>query len=148
MGSRKMVENYPTLFVDTSAWIALNEKKDSHHKAARNFVERNKNGEFDFGSLHTSDMILQETYTFLLYNYNHNAAVDIVESILDSEVIIHPFRSVDFKDIWTRVKKEKNKLSFVDWSTVSYMEDYGIRYVFTFDGDFDKLGYNVMPKRA
>ncbi len=138
------MENYPSLFVDTSAWIALNEKKDSHHKAARIFVEKNKNGEFSFGSLHTSEMVLQETYTFLRYNYNYDAAIDIVDKILDSDVIIHPFSSMNFKEIWERVKEKNTKLSFVDWSTISYMDDHGIKYVFTFDGDFDELGYSIM----
>ncbi|MFW5928636.1 MAG: type II toxin-antitoxin system VapC family toxin [Thermoplasmatota archaeon] len=140
-----MSEDYPSIFVDTSAWIALNEKRDSHHNSARSFVEKNKKNEYNFGSLHTSEMVLQKTYTFLRYNYNYDAAVEIVDRILDSNVIIHPFRSIDFKDIWKRVKNKENKLSFVDWTSVQYMDNYGIKHIFSFDGDFNKLGYTMMP---
>lgn len=140
-----MGENYPSIFVDTSAWIALNEKKDAHHKDAKRFAESNRKEDLNFGPIHTSEMILQETYTFLRYNYNYDAAVDIVEKISDSKVIIHPFNSLEFEEIWKRIKNEKNQLSFVDWSTVRYMDDYDIQHVFTFDGDFEEMGYKVLP---
>ncbi|MFP4000477.1 MAG: type II toxin-antitoxin system VapC family toxin [Thermoplasmata archaeon] len=140
-----MGENYPSIFVDSSAWIALNEKKDTHHKDAKRFTESNRRGDLNFGPIHTSEMILQETYTFLRYNYNYAAAVDIVEKILNSNVIIHPFNSLEFEEIWKRIKNGKNQLSFVDWSTVGYMDDYNIKHVFTFDGDFEEIGYNALP---
>lgn len=140
-----MPGDYPSIFIDTSAWIALNEKKEKHYEEAKSFVDRNKKKEFSFGSIHTSEMILQETYTFLRYNYNYDAALDIVERVLKSNIIIHPFSSLNFEEVWNRLKREENKLSFVDWSTVVRMEDYDIKHVFSFDGDFKKLGYIVMP---
>lgn len=139
------LKKYPPLFIDTSAWIALNEKKDSHHKKARVFVKENKSGELNFGQIHTSEMILQETYTFLLYNYNYRAATEIVGGILESNVIIHPLGSLTFQEIWKSVSERKNGLSFVDWSTVWYMEKYGIDHIFTFDGDFPRVGYIKVP---
>ncbi|MFO7991984.1 MAG: PIN domain-containing protein [Thermoplasmata archaeon] len=141
-----MAGDYPSIFIDTSAWIALNEKKDKHHEEARSFVDRNKKNELSFGSIHTSEMVLQETYTFLRYNYNYDAAVDIVERVLNSNVIIHPFSSLNFKVVWNRLKREENKLSFVDWSTAVYMDEYDIGHIFSFDDDFKSLGYIVMPR--
>lgn len=140
-----MSENYPPLFIDTGAWIALNEKKDTYHEKARKFIEKNKKDELNFGPVHTSEMVLQETYTFLLYNYNYEAAVEIIDYILDSEVIIHPFSSLNFEEIWDGINDEKKDLSFVDWSTMVYMDRYHIEHIFTFDGDFGDVGYNVMP---
>lgn len=142
MGSTR----YPPLFIDTSAWVALNEKKDAHHEKARSFVEMNNKGELKFGPLHTSDLVLQETYTFLLYNYNYGAAMDIVGKILESNVIVHPFASLNFLEIWGNVHERKTKLSFVDWSIVTHMKKYGINHIFTFDGDFSRLGYEKVPK--
>ncbi len=76
-----MGENYHPLFIDTSAWIALNEKKDPHDERAKKFAEKNKRNVVLFGATHTSEMVPQETYSFLLYNYNHEAAVYIVDRI-------------------------------------------------------------------
>lgn len=140
-----MSDSYPSLFIDTGAWIALNEKEDMHHKEARSFVSRNKEGDLNFGPIHTSDMILQETYTFLLYNYNQEAAIDIVERILDSNVIIHPFNNLDFRDIWAMIADERSELSFVDWSTVGFMGEYDIKHLFTFDKDFEGFDLEVLP---
>ncbi|MDP6155166.1 MAG: PIN domain-containing protein [Candidatus Thermoplasmatota archaeon] len=137
---------YPPIFIDTSAWVALNEKKDIHHKKARSFIEKNKNGELNFGPIHTSELVLQETYTFLLYNYNYRAAMDIMGRILQSNVIIHPFNSLNFLNIWENIEERKTKLSFVDWSIVTYMKKYGINYIFTFDSDFSKIGYEKVPE--
>lgn len=140
-----MSDSYPSLFIDTGAWIALNEKEDTHHKEARSFVRRNKKGDLNFGPIHTSEMILQETYTFLLYNYNQEAAVDIIESILDSNVILHPFHNLDFKEIWDMITYEKSNLSFVDWSTVAIIKEYDIGHLFTFDKDFKRFDLEVLP---
>ncbi|MFW5904489.1 MAG: type II toxin-antitoxin system VapC family toxin [Candidatus Saliniplasma sp.] len=140
-----MSKDFPSLFIDTSAWVALNEKKDSHHQHAQSFIEKNRDDHFNFGQVHTSEMVLQETYTFLRYNYNYEAAVEIVGKIKDSNIIIHPFNSMDFKEIWGRIVEKENELSFVDWSTSVYMDKYDIRYIFTFDYDFKKLGFKVLP---
>ncbi len=140
-----MGENYPPLFIDTSAWVALNEKKDSYHERAKKFVERNRKNELYFGATHTSEMVLQETYSFLLYNYNYDAGVDVVDRIVNSNVIIHPFSSLNFEEIWGRISEEENELSFVDWSTAIYMDRYDIEHIFTFDGDFEKVGSKIMP---
>lgn len=140
-----MTQNFPSLFIDTSAWIALNEKRDTNHELAQSFVEKNKKGHYDFGQVHTSDMILQETYTFLRYNYNYDAAVEIVNNIKDSNIIIHPFNSMDFGEVWNEIVEKENKLSFADWSTTVYMGKYDINYIFTFDGDFQGSGFKVLP---
>ena len=138
-------KHYPSIFIDTSAWVALNEKKDAYHHEARSFIEKIKKGEFNFGLIHTSDLILQETYTYLLYNYNYIAAVDIVNRILQSNIIIHPFNSLQFDEIWKKIEHDKKKFSFVDWSTVMYMEKYNIKHIFTFDSAFLSVGFEKYP---
>ena len=138
-------KQYPSIFVDTSAWVALNEKKDTYHKKAKSFLEKIKKGELSFGPIHTSDFVLQETYTYLLYNYNYRAAVDIINRIHQSNVIIHPFNSLQFDNVWVKIESEERELSFVDWSTNMYMEKYNIRHIFSFDSDFSKLGFQRYP---
>ncbi len=132
----------PSIFIDTGAWVALNEKRDKHHKEAVSFIKSIRKGDLAFGHIHTSDFIIQETYTYLLYNYSYEAAMDIVKRIRDSNIIIHPF-DLRFKDVWTRI--EENGLSFVDWTSVFYMEKYGISHIFTFDSDFARFGIRIHP---
>ena len=138
-------EHYPSIFIDTSAWVALNQKKDTYHKEAKSFIEKIKKGELNFGLIHSSELILQETYTYLLYNYNCMAAVDIVNRILQSNIIIHPLNSLKFNEVWKKIENDKRELSFVDWSTVIYMEKYNIKHIFTFDSDFLSVGFEKYP---
>jgi len=139
-------KHYPSIFIDTSAWVALNEKNDSYHKDAKSFIEKIKKGELNFGLIHSSDLILHETYTYLLYNYNYMAAVDIVNKILQSNIIIHPFNSLQFDEVWKKIEHDKSELSFVDRSTIMYMEKYDIKHIFTFDSDFLSVGFEKYPK--
>ena len=136
---------HPSIFIDTSAWVALNERRDTYYEKAKLFVEKIKKGELIFGPIHTSDFILKETYTYLLYNYNYTVAVDIINKIYRSNVIIHPFNSLQFDEVWKKIKTEERKLSFVDWTTVMYMEKYNILHVFSFDSDFSKVGFQRLP---
>ena len=54
------------IFVDTGAWIAIEDRKDVHHKKAMDFknkilVSRSR--------LITTNYVLDETYTLMLVNY-------------------------------------------------------------------------------
>ena len=138
-------KKYPSIFIDTGAWVALNEKKDSYHTKATLFIEKIKDGDFNFGPTHTSDFVLQETYTYLLYNYNYKAAVDIVNKIHRSNVIIHPFNSMQFDRVWEKIENEKKGLSFIDWTSIILMKKYNIEHIFSFDSDFSKFGFERYP---
>lgn len=52
-----------TIFVDTSAWVALENKKDIHYKQAITFKDEIKNKSY---RLYTSNFILDETYTLIV----------------------------------------------------------------------------------
>ena len=61
------------LFVDTGAWVALNNKKDKYHSEA---VRANKDF-LDKGYFYiTSGYVLDETYTLLRYDVGHKRAVE------------------------------------------------------------------------
>lgn len=136
---------FPSIFIVASACVALNEEKDSYHKKAKTFIRKIKDGEYNFVPIHTSEFILLETYTYLNYNYNYRAEVDIVDRIKDSNLIIHPFSSIQFDDIWKNIKDPENELSFVDGTTVRYMEKYDIHHIFSFDSDFSKFNLLRYP---
>jgi len=56
------------LFIDTGGWVALNNKKNKHHKDA---VEANRDFlDSDFFYV-TSEYILNETYTLLRFDVGH-----------------------------------------------------------------------------
>ena len=62
-----------TIFVDTSAWVALENKKDIHYKQAITFKDEIKNKSY---RLYTSSFVLDETYTLLLANIGYEKTID------------------------------------------------------------------------
>jgi len=133
------------LFVDTGAWIALNMERDHLRSRAREFITEATSGG-GYGNFHTSEFILQETYTYVLYRYGQTKALELLQRIAASEVIVHPFGTLEFTDVIDGMSREPTKLSFVDWTSVLLMERYSIKHIFSFDSDFDTLGFERVPR--
>ncbi len=70
-----------TLFVDTSAWIALLVPRDRHHsKAQRVFQNVLKQNTL----VVTSNYIIDETVTWLRYHDSHDSAVNFRNIIMEA----------------------------------------------------------------
>lgn len=66
------------LFVDTSAWFALNDRRDRHHAEATRFLESFKSEPVLFS---TTDYIVDETVTLLRYKISHREALAFLRSL-------------------------------------------------------------------
>lgn len=135
------------LFIDTGAWIALNNRRDIHHSSA---VKANKNF-LDEGYFYVStDYVLDETYTLLLYDVGHKRAVefgDEIKSLLDMRKIsiIHINRDM-LDEAWEVFKKYSDKdFSFTDCTSFAVMKKYEISEAFSFDKHFEQYGLIRLP---
>lgn len=130
------------LFVDTAAWLALNDKTDQHHREALAKALEIKEQRIE---LVTSEYILDEAITLIRYRISHHAAVIFGESILNSSIV----KVLDVADkerlkAWELFKKYKDKeLSFTDCTSFVLMGNLKIRKVFTFDAHFRQVGFEV-----
>jgi len=133
------------IFIDTSAFYALEVTSDINHKHARlllNELRQNK-----YGTLITSDYILDETYTLLRIRKNAITALSFLDKVLKSESIrvIWVDESI-FRKAMQYAKKFKDlKLSFTDCTSFAIMELFNIKNVFAFDSHFNKVGFNRLP---
>ncbi|MHA1578140.1 MAG: type II toxin-antitoxin system VapC family toxin [Candidatus Freyarchaeota archaeon] len=75
------------VFVDTSAFKAHYDRKDRHHKAARNFVARVVEREIEFRLLVTSDYVLDETATLVKRAVGAKEASRFLRAVQDSKMI-------------------------------------------------------------
>jgi predicted nucleic acid-binding protein len=76
---------FEDIFVDSSAWIALADRDDSHHKeAASGYPSIFKNHR----NLITSNLVIAETYIILLNELTHGAAIRFLERIKASPRIL------------------------------------------------------------
>jgi predicted nucleic acid-binding protein len=73
------------LFVDTGAFYARADADDNHHDTATRVFEGIRSGEVAYRPLYTSQAVLSELATLLLYKLGHDYAVRALSSIRESE---------------------------------------------------------------
>ena len=127
------------VFVDTSGWDAIIDRKDSSHPTAREFIEKNRL------PLVTTDYVMDETVTLILVRLGHGYAVRFLDSLQTSRLVrlvylnqtqieatIDLFRNRSDKD-W----------SFTDCSSFVLMREYGLQRALAFDEHFRQAGFIV-----
>lgn len=132
------------VFIDSGAWIAIRIREDRFHSAAaetwKRLVSRPQ-------LLLTTNMVVGETYTYLMRHRGYGAAwafIDWLESArllqrqhitpeLETQayVILRQYRNHDF--------------SFVDATSFALMRTHGISDAFAFDAHFSIAGFTRIP---
>lgn len=128
------------IFVDTWAWLALANKKDKNHEAAKIIYKRIK-----LEILFTSNFILDELITLLYRTVSPDKANLFVESLFSlaekGQLSIIYMDKDAMMEAWRLRKKYKDKpdISFTDFTSFTIMEERGINRVFTGDKHFEKV---------
>jgi uncharacterized protein len=133
------------LFVATSAFYALVDKKDRNHKRATAFLEtwpRQRR------ALVTSTDVFDETVTLLRYHVGHGVAVAFGEKLVASRwcrvvEVTEPIRRSAW-DIFVRYADQS--FSLTDCSSFALMRSMQLADAFTFDRrDFAAAGFVARP---
>lgn len=137
-----------TIFVDTSAWVALENKKDIHYKQAITFKDEIKN---KYYRLYTSSFVLDETYTLLLANVGYEKTIEYARRLRVVRnkgllTVIHVTEEIEESAwlIFERYNKDKF-WSFTDCTSKAIMEALNINQVFSFDKNFEQMGFIKRP---
>jgi predicted nucleic acid-binding protein len=125
------------IFVDTSFWVALTARDDTHHLEAVELID----GKDEL--LLTSNHVRGETWTFMNRRYGHHAAVAFLDRTEQSEQLEIEFVPSSVEDdalAWLRGRDER-EYSFVDATSFALMRSMRIDAAFAFDGDFTAAGF-------
>ncbi len=132
------------VFVDTSAWFALNDRRDHHHDRAVAFMQglREKPALFL-----TTDYIVDETLTLLRFKVSRRQAMAFLRLFAGSSQVTREQVSPDHlkraEEIFARYR---DKLwSFTDCVSFAFMEEKGLEDAFAFDSNFEQFGVRVHP---
>ncbi|MFW9930059.1 MAG: type II toxin-antitoxin system VapC family toxin [Candidatus Thorarchaeota archaeon] len=147
-----------SIFIDTSAFIALINSHDDNHNQARNFIETWRVKIPKYKNLVTSDYTISETISKIRYWIGNQEAIDFGTNILESQLIeiIHTTKDT-FNKAWEIFKmvEETNKrqgfttyqvkspgtegyfptLSYIDAATLACIDMFKIPALFAFDQD-------------
>lgn len=130
------------LFVDTSAWLALNDKNDQYHNRAVAKISDIKKFRIE---LFTSEYVIDESITLIRYRISHQAAVTFGDSLLKSSIVsIIDVTQEDRLKAWEVFKRYGDKeLSFTDCTSFVLMRNLKIHKAFTFDEHFKQIGLEI-----
>jgi len=131
------------IFVDTSAFRALLDKKDDFYDKAEELWEKIKKRNC---FLLTSNFILDESYTLLKVRGNLGTAKEMKGFLINSEILIKICRVTvrDEVDAWKWFCQDWSKLSFTDCVSFAVMKRLGLKEAFSFDRHFVKAGFKLV----
>lgn len=134
------------MFVDTSAWFALNDRKDQHHDEAVTFIRSLRATPV---LLFTTDYIVDETVTLLRFRVSHREALAFLRLFAGSPQILREQVTLDhLKRAAEIFRRYRDKLwSFTDCVSFAFMEEKGLDDAFAFDANFSQFGVRVHPPR-
>jgi predicted nucleic acid-binding protein len=132
-----------TLFVDTGAWLAIADRDDQHHRRAAAFYRAAGNRV----RWVTSDYVLDELATRLRAVRGAHAAVTFIRAIRRSPICqVRPVTDDAFEEaLVSMLKFSDHRLSFTDCTSFALMNELCLREAFSFDGDFARCGYTLVP---
>jgi len=135
------------LFIDTTAFVALEDEDDKEHKTALDYREKIRQGETPFRALYTSNHILDEVFTLLRLKLSHQVAVAFEENIKCSKILRILRVTPEIENVaWNIFKKCSDKdFSFTDCTSFALMEQEAMSTAFTFDKHFQQYGFQTVP---
>lgn len=131
------------ILVDSTIWDAAKNKRDRNHDAAGEILKEIMDG--TYGKPVITDYIMDEVLTWLNGHVNHEVAVEAANVFFETaQVEVQKVDWAILKEAYELFKKH-DFLSFTDATSTIVIKMKGIKNVATFDKDFKKLGFNVIP---
>lgn len=130
------------IFVDTSAWYALVDKKDPEHSKAKIFFKENKI------PLLTTNFVFDEIVTLIRFRLGLNCAKDFGLKLKNSSFVnIITIEGIDEDNAWKIFTKYQDKtFSYTDCTSFAILVRLSIKNVFCFDKHFNQYdSFNILP---
>ena len=136
------------MFVDTSAWDAIEDSGDRHHAAALRFKEDLVQQR---ARLYVTNFVLDACYTLLLFNIGYTRTIAFKRTIdlmraSGILVVVHVSEELE-QTAWAVFERfnQDKQWSFTDCTTKVVMDNLGLSQVFAFDHHFEQMGFLRRP---
>jgi uncharacterized protein len=126
------------IFVDTSFWVALTNRRDSRHREASALLAAHETDR-----LVTTSDVRGETWTFLRRRAGHSTAVRFLDALSASprvELVRVSETTETEASGWLR-RRDDREFSWVDATSFATMRALRIVEALAFDGDFSAAGF-------
>ena len=131
------------LFVDTSAYFALTDRRDENHEAAVRVIRQLIRERIEF---FTTNYVIAETHTLLLNRIGHTTALQVIEELYKSQTRIYRVREAEERKALEIIRMYADKeFSLVDAISFATMERFHLTQAFAFDHHFAQYGFSLLP---
>lgn len=134
-----------SVFVDTSAFVALRNRSEAEHEGARAELARLIS---EGAALFTSNYVFAETYTALLVRVGRGEAIEWGRRFRAGGAIdmVHLDRPIEERAWEILEQHEDKRWSYVDATSFALIERDGAGEAFAFDAHFAQRGLRVLPQ--
>lgn len=132
---------FVSIFLDASYFLALYNEFDVHHKKVALIAEKIDLNEY--GQAITSDDVFDEVISVALRKLGLERAKEFGKQIIQSTFIMHKDNHI-FDNALKIFNASSLPFSFTDCTTQAIIEFAQIKYIATFDKQFEKLNVDVI----
>lgn len=132
------------LFVDTSAWFALFDKRDEKHQPAHQFWTQEKGYSYI-----TTNYIIDETLTLIAKKTGQQKACNTGQELYSGRLskVIQITEDLQQEALEILGQYHDKFFSFTDCTSFAVMKHFSIQKVLSFDSDFTKAGFLTLPSK-
>ena len=132
-----------SVFVDTSAFLAVLNADDRQHDRARPFWETIlRENEI----LLTTNYVLLETYALVQNRLGMNAVREFATYAVPLLEIVWVDETLHQRGVSAFLSANRRRLSLVDCISFEVARAFGIDKIFTFDSHFAEQGFHCLPE--
>lgn len=132
-----------SVFIDTSAFLAVLDADDAHHEKAKGVWQKLLDAD---ESLVTSNYVLVESVALLQSRSGMEAVRLLQEDVVPVLNILWVDEAMHSAGMSALLAAKRRRLSFVDCTSFEAMRKSGAKTAFTFDGHFKEQGFTAIPR--
>ncbi len=131
-----------SIFIDTSAFLAILNKEDHFHQIAKEtWVEINNSDEY----LICSNYVIVETISLLQKRFGVEALRIFEHEVRPIINVVWIDQSIHHSGMIVVLTTNHRKLSLVDCTSFEIIRNLHVEQVFTFDPHFSEQGFDTIP---
>jgi predicted nucleic acid-binding protein len=139
-----MIKVPESIFVDSSAWVALADKRDQFHPKAVSAMPAIVSSSKE---LLTSNLVLAETCNIILHDLGMGPMLEFIERLNASPKIrtIYSQEHQEKEAVKILKKYHDQDFSYTDAVSFALMDSYKVNKAFCFDRHFMIVGFQTVP---